>query len=117
VAESSSLADGGAPGDDGARRTARGRSHVRRTVGGNPCDRVLALISSPDCSLNGSVAGVSGLAQTNSRSYALSLLTAVCFFNYLDRMIIAILLEPIKRELGLSDAQMGLVAGFAFAML
>ena len=49
--------------------------------------------------------------------YALGLLTAVSFFNYLDRMVIAILLEPIKLDLELSDSQMGLIAGFAFAML
>ncbi|MBL4800488.1 MAG: MFS transporter [Emcibacter sp.] len=55
--------------------------------------------------------------RTGVPSYALALLTAVSFFNYLDRMVIAILLEPIKQELDLSDAQMGLIAGFAFAIL
>lgn len=50
-------------------------------------------------------------------AYVLTLLTAVSFFNYLDRMVIAVLVEPIKRELHLSDAQMGLVTGFAFALL
>jgi MFS family permease len=41
----------------------------------------------------------------------------VSFFNYLDRMVIAILLEPIRRDLHLSDTQLGLIAGFAFAIL
>ncbi len=49
--------------------------------------------------------------------YALAILTAISFFNYLDRMVVAVLVEPIKRDLHLSDTQMGLVAGFAFAML
>lgn len=49
--------------------------------------------------------------------YALSVLSAISFFNYMDRMAIAVLVEPIKRDLGLSDTQMGIVAGFAFAAL
>lgn len=65
------------------------------------------------------VSAVKGDAQSpaNAPVYVLTLLTIVSFFNYLDRWVIAILLEPIKRELSLSDAQMGLVAGFAFALL
>ncbi|WP_315764009.1 MULTISPECIES: MFS transporter [unclassified Bradyrhizobium] len=54
--------------------------------------------------------------RVSAPAYVLALLTAVSFFNYLDRMVIAILIEPIKRELALSDTQMGLIAGFAFAM-
>lgn len=47
--------------------------------------------------------------------WALGLLTAVSFFNYMDRMVLAVLLEPIKAELGLSDGQLGLLSGLAFA--
>ena len=49
--------------------------------------------------------------------WALTLLSAVSFFNYLDRMVIAVLVQPIKADLGLSDTQVGLVSGFAFALL
>jgi MFS family permease len=49
--------------------------------------------------------------------WALALLSAASFFNYLDRMVIAVLVEPMKRDLGLSDTQMGLVSGLAFALL
>ncbi len=52
-----------------------------------------------------------------ARTYVLALLTVVSFFNYLDRMVIAILLQPIKHELRLSDSQMGLITGLAFAVL
>ncbi len=45
---------------------------------------------------------------------AVLLLVAVC--NYLDRGILAVLQEPIKRELGLSDWQLGLLGGPAFAL-
>lgn len=49
--------------------------------------------------------------------WALALLSFASFFNYLDRMVIAVLVEPMKRDLGLTDTQMGLVSGFAFALL
>lgn len=49
--------------------------------------------------------------------WALALLSAASFFNYLDRMVIAVLVEPMKRDLGLTDTQMGLVSGLAFALL
>ena len=37
-------------------------------------------------------------------------------FNFIDRQILSILLEPIKQDLGLSDTQLGLLTGFAFAL-
>ena len=49
--------------------------------------------------------------------YLLLMLTAVSFFNYMDRMVLAALLQPIKIELLLSDSQLGLLTGFAFAGL
>jgi MFS family permease len=48
--------------------------------------------------------------------YALAILFVVYVFNFVDRQIVSILQEPIKRELGLSDAQLGLLTGFAFAL-
>lgn len=49
--------------------------------------------------------------------YVLALLFFVSFFNYLDRLVIAVMVEPIKRDLALNDTQMGLVSGLAFAVL
>src|SRR3546814_6964091 len=37
-------------------------------------------------------------------------------FNYIDRTVLSVLQEPIKRELGLSDGQLGLLTGLAFAL-
>ena len=48
-------------------------------------------------------------------NYVLFMLAVVAFFNYLDRMVLSMLLQPIKDELGFSDAQLGLLTGFAFA--
>jgi predicted MFS family arabinose efflux permease len=38
-------------------------------------------------------------------------------FNFIDRQILVILQEPIKQEMGLSDAQLGLLSGFSFALV
>ena len=47
----------------------------------------------------------------------LALLLLAYVFNFLDRQILAILKIPIKAELGLSDTQLGLMGGIAFASL
>ena len=51
-----------------------------------------------------------------ARQYALGVLVVVYTFNFIDRQILSILLEPIKAELGLSDSALGLLTGFAFAL-
>ncbi len=50
-----------------------------------------------------------------ARHYALFVLVFVYTFNFIDRQILSILIEPIKSELGVSDQAMGFLAGFAFA--
>jgi MFS family permease len=50
------------------------------------------------------------------RTMTLFLLTLTYFFSYMDRQILAILLEAIKADLRLSDTQLGLLSGFAFAL-
>lgn len=50
------------------------------------------------------------------RSMTLALLTLTYFFSYMDRQILAILLEPIKADLQLDDTQLGLLSGLAFAV-
>ncbi len=47
--------------------------------------------------------------------YVLGVLWLVYVFNFIDRQVLAILLDPIKRELGVSDTAMGFLSGFAFA--
>jgi MFS family permease len=55
-------------------------------------------------------------ATTSSKYYALVLLTIVYACNFIDRQLLAILQESIKADLLLSDGQLGLLAGFAFAL-
>lgn len=51
------------------------------------------------------------------RTYVLLLLTGVYTFNFIDRQIIGILSPAIKEDLGLADWQLGILKGFAFAVL
>ncbi len=44
------------------------------------------------------------------------ILLAVYIFNFIDRQIVNILAEPIARDLELSDTQIGLMTGLAFAL-
>ncbi len=46
----------------------------------------------------------------------LGVLLVVYVLNYLDRQLVSILAEPIKKELGLTDTQLGLVTGLMFAL-
>jgi MFS family permease len=48
--------------------------------------------------------------------YGLAVLTAIHIFAQMDRIALAILLQPIKAELLLSDQQLGLLTGLAFAL-
>ena len=50
------------------------------------------------------------------RYYVLGLFSITYMFNFVDRQILAILQEPIKQELALSDTQLGLMTGFTFAV-
>jgi len=61
-------------------------------------------------------ATTSPYTSTGACWYALVLLTLVYTFNFVDRQLLAILQESIKAELALSDSQLGLLTGFAFAI-
>lgn len=50
-------------------------------------------------------------------NYVLALLSLSYVVNYLDRYVLSMLAGPIKAELDISDGQMGLLLGPAFALL
>lgn len=50
------------------------------------------------------------------RYYVLTVLTLIYVVNWIDRYVFAILLQPIKEELGVSDTIMGLLTGTAFGL-
>lgn len=47
----------------------------------------------------------------------LVMLLTVYIFNFVDRQILSVLAGPIQADLGLDDAQLGLLGGIAFALL
>src|SRR5688572_33263070 len=56
-------------------------------------------------------------SRTSSPRLVLWLLLIVYIFNFIDRQIVNILAEPIAKDLDLSDTQIGLMTGIAFALL
>lgn len=50
------------------------------------------------------------------RYYVVVVLVLIYAVNFLDRQIMAILVAPIGKDLGLSDTQLGMLSGVAFAL-
>ena len=50
------------------------------------------------------------------KKYMLGLLLVILAFNYVDRQILALVLEDIKLELALTDSELGFLSGIAFAL-
>jgi len=59
---------------------------------------------------------VSGSVQNRGVRTTLWILLIVYILNFIDRQIVNILAEPIARDLQLSDTQIGLMTGLAFAL-
>jgi len=65
-------------------------------------------------SVSADVKNLAAVPDATSR-YVLWVLMLTCALNFLDRQVVNILAEPIKKEFGLSDTELGLLTGFAFA--
>jgi MFS transporter, Spinster family, sphingosine-1-phosphate transporter len=50
------------------------------------------------------------------RTYLLAMLSVILAFNAVDRLALGLLLQEIKIDLGVSDTQLGLLSGIAFAL-
>ena len=57
------------------------------------------------------------MTHTTAPVWALILLTSIYICGFIDRIIMQVLVEPVKTEFQLSDTQMGLLTGLAFAVL
>ncbi len=57
------------------------------------------------------------LGRSRRPTYVLFLLTCFTMLNVMDRQLLSVLIDPIKSELGVSDAAMGLLTGTSFAVL
>ncbi len=63
-------------------------------------------------------ASVPASPASKSYRYLVVIVLAVVYtFNFMDRQIMSILQEPIRKELSLSDTQLGMLTGLAFATL
>ena len=56
-----------------------------------------------------------GFAHPYTR-YVMGVLFLVYVVSYIDRQVLAVLIDPIKADIGASDGQMGILAGIAFAL-
>jgi MFS family permease len=57
------------------------------------------------------------LSSPTASRYLLAALTLFYTSSFVDRAILNILAQPIKDDLGLTDAELGILGGFAFAVL
>ncbi len=57
-----------------------------------------------------------GIERTNNRTFILFMLLLVTIVAQVDRMAMAVLIEPIRLEFGLSDTQAGFLLGPAFVV-
>ena len=63
------------------------------------------------------IASDSALLSAAYRRVFVAVLFLVCLFNFADRAAFAVLSQPIKTDLHLSDLQLGLLQGLSFALL
>src|SRR5277367_2341006 len=67
---------------------------------------------------NSNTRETAGLGKTSSAArYTLAMLTIIYTLNFLDRTVINILIDPIKRDYHLTDAEMGFITGFGFVIM
>lgn len=72
----------------------------------------------PDLPPHPSVSASTRATYSNSYlAYVVSVLFLMNVINYMDRSIIGVLVESIKADLKLSDTQIGLLSGVAFALI
>ena len=57
------------------------------------------------------------VSSTGYRRYLFAIVVGVMMLNTVDRHVVAILVDPIKGELGLSDSQMGWILGPSFTLV
>jgi MFS family permease len=70
--------------------------------------------------LNSDTTGNSGAAPYPSPAaawYSVCVLMLLYIFSFIDRTTISLLVEPMKRDLHISDTQIGMLQGLAFALL
>lgn len=78
-------------------------------------DEASTIVTSGDSNRSDVASEPEGTAHAHP-NWVLAVLTAAYICSYLDRDLLSMLVEPIKRDLVLTDTQMGLLSGTAFAI-
>jgi predicted MFS family arabinose efflux permease len=67
------------------------------------------------------ISGASASDSTHAVSrrgwYALLIMLLIFSCNFLDRAVLSLVTEPVRKEFGLSDSQLGVLNGFAFGLM
>jgi MFS family permease len=71
---------------------------------------------SPDPTLDDERGGTKAVRATVYKHYLLTVLAVILASNFVDRVALGLLLQDIKVDLDLSDTQLGLLTGIAFAL-
>jgi MFS family permease len=71
---------------------------------------------SPDSNIQSNTDSSDSYPSPFRANYALTMLMLAYILSFVDRQILALLIEPMKADLHLSDLQIGLVQGLAFAV-
>ncbi len=66
--------------------------------------------------MSGDSSAEHGSSSTRYSWYVVGVLLLAYTVAFVDRQILSLLVQPIRRDLGISDTQIGLLAGFAFAL-
>jgi MFS family permease len=75
------------------------------------------VVHPPDVSLRAPSDARSANRSSSARAYvALAILTLAYVFSFVDRIVVNLLVEPMRRDLGLSDIEISLLMGFSFAV-
>ena len=62
----------------------------------------------------GAAATMSPAAGATRSWWAVALLSCLYVFSFIDRLVLALLVAPLRSDLGLNDVQLGLLFGPAF---
>jgi MFS family permease len=81
-------------------------------------ERAMSLAEAPDAETSVDGPGAAGPYPSSAAAwYAVFVLLLMFMLSFTDRQIIALLVEPLHKDLGLTDLQLSLLQGFAFGLL
>jgi MFS family permease len=114
------------PSEDSIRRQALQTRNRRRRVKGSQLSKLAssaaALVSATAIDVRQVPPVVADASEATYPApaiawYVVGVLTVAYMFSFIDRQILALLVQPIERDFGLTDTQVGALQGITFAVL